>query len=169
MEGFSSLIGEHFAAPTYLWRGLWSRHLFSDDRSSSRATQTLRRRSGIGPHKWRDSCWNATSWRLRLTLKMSHDGSGRDSCSARGVTDPGVGSSALVGHKARRQKRGARTDGAHSESLPAAEQAFDLQVVASWVTGPDRWKSDVPRRAFERRQRCEADGPSIAVAASIAW
>src|SRR5262249_1227920 len=32
-----------------------------------------------------------------LTFQMSHDGSGRDPCSARGVTDPGVGSGALLG------------------------------------------------------------------------
>src|SRR5262245_59329628 len=51
-------------------------------------------------------------WEPRLTSKMSHDGSGRDSCRdticirglhfefpsvARGVTDPGVGSGALFG------------------------------------------------------------------------
>ena len=50
-----------------------------------------------------------------LTLKMSHGGSGRGPCSAWDVTDPAVGSGAWVGHKVRRQERGARKDGVHRE------------------------------------------------------
>src|SRR5437773_650838 len=58
---------------------------------------------------------NTFWWEFCLTLKMSHGGSGRGPCSAWDVTDPDVGSSAWVGHKVRRQERGARKDGVHRE------------------------------------------------------
>jgi len=58
-----------------------------------------------------------------------------------------VGSGALVGHKVRRQRRAARTDRVQCESLSPAARASDLQRAATCVTGPDRWKSNVPRCA----------------------